>query len=79
MRTFLLETYLFAIAVFLSLPVKSPVTFVVQKPLCLDSPTLLDAYAAVQGSLGEEFYYRDLALVKLITQVTVSKVFNSAI
>jgi hypothetical protein len=40
--------------------------------------TLLDAYVSVQGSLGEEFYYKDLALVKLIIQVTVSKVFNSA-
>jgi len=74
MPTFLLGTYLFAIAVFLSVPVKSPVTFVIQKTLCLDSPTFLDRCVAMKGSLGEEFCYKDLALVKLITQV-----FNSAV
>jgi hypothetical protein len=79
MPTFLLGTYLFANAVFLSVPVKSPVTFVIQKTLCLDSPTFLYRYVAVKGSLGEEFCYKILALVKLITQVTVSKVFNSAV
>jgi len=63
---------------FLSVPVKSPVTFVLSKTLYLDSPTILDCYVAVQGSLRGEFYYKDLALVKLINQVTASKVFNSA-
>jgi len=67
MPTFLLGTYLFAVAVFFSVPVKSLVTFVIQKTLCLDSPTFLDRYVAVIGSLGEKFCYKDLALVKLIT------------
>jgi len=68
MRTFLLGTHLFAIAVFLSLHVKSPVTFVIQKTLCLDSPTYLDDYVTAKGSLGEKFYYKDLDLAVLITQ-----------
>jgi hypothetical protein len=36
-------------------------TVVVQKALCVDSPMFLDGYVGIQGSLGEEFYYTDLA------------------
>jgi hypothetical protein len=57
MRNFPLGTYLLAIAIFLPVPV-------IRKTLCLDSPMFLDGYVAVQRSLGEEFDYKDLTVVK---------------
>jgi hypothetical protein len=78
MRKFLLRTHLFAFVIFLSVPIKSPLTFDIQITLCLNSLTCLDGYVAVKGSLGDEFYYKGFSPVKFITQVTVSKVFNSA-